>query len=278
MAKNAAEVYTFIERVAHEFSGQFSLAAEHLGTGQTIVWDENRLMETASVIKLPILAAAMQWLEAQHHTPDFPVVYIPEDRVEGSGILQNLSPGLSLPFQDALMLMITLSDNTATNLVLRHIGLATVNDTMEAMGFPHIRILKRIDFSAPGPIGLAPATELSGLLKKLHARQIVSRQASDFMWHILIHQQYNTLMTRYLPYALLEDTDTNPAAVVVASKSGSLEGIRNDVGIVSAAWGSYTVALLSEGCQDLRFHVDNEAAVVLPRLTQILFDYFLGDH
>jgi beta-lactamase class A len=202
-------------------------------------------------------------------------VYEEEDGVEGSGILKNLSPGLSLPLKDALMLMITLSDNTATNLVLRYIGLDRVNDTMESLGLQHIQIFKRIDFEVPGPLGMAPASELSALLKKLHARELISAAASNFMWNILVHQQYNTLMTRYLPYELLEDSDNNDAPVQLGSKSGSLEGVRNDVGIVTSPWGSYTVALLSEGCRDLRFHVDNEAYVALPHLTRLIFDYFL---
>lgn len=268
-----------IAQVAQSFSGRISLYAEHMETHEVIRFQPSLLMETASVIKLPVLAATMQQIEERHLDLAMDLVLQEEDFVEGSGVVQNLTPGLSLSLHDALMLMITVSDNTATNMVLRLVGLDTVNAAMQAWSFPHIQIFKRIDFAVPGPIGLARADELSALLKRLHDRTLVSPWACDVMWDILTRQQYNTLMTRDLPYALLAEESGQPAPVQIGSKSGSLEGIRNDVGIVQSPWGDYTVALLSDGCHDLRFHIDNEAQRILPRLTRLVFDHFISpDH
>ncbi|AUW92996.1 hypothetical protein BXT84_02725 [Sulfobacillus thermotolerans] len=273
-----SNIHQAIAQWSQHFSGRFTLYAEHLQTHEVVAHEPTRLMETASVIKLPIMIAAMDQVEAGHLDLATPLVYTRDDYVEGSGVVQNLTPGFALSLHDALTLMITVSDNVATNMVLRQIGLETVNAVMHRLGTPHIHLYKRIDFAQPGPIGLAPAEEIGVLLKSLYHRTLISPWASGIMWDILTRQQYNTIMTRELPYHLLNEENDTPALVQIGSKSGSLEGIRNDVGIVTSKWGDYTVAIFSAECEDLRFHVDNEAMRLLPRLTRLLFDHFLGHY
>jgi beta-lactamase class A len=268
-----------LDRVSARFSGRYVLYAEHLETGEVIRYGDPHPMETASCIKLPIMVEALRQVDRGHLRLDEPLELEAEDQVTGSGVLQHLSPGDRLPLVDALMLMITISDNTATNMVLRTVGLSQVNTAMAALGLRHTRILKRIDWTLPGPIGYSVPEELAWLFKGIHHGTLISAAASATMWDILKRQQYNTLLTRYLPYELVasEDDDT-PPLVEIGSKSGSVEGVRNDAGLVRTPWGNYVIALMSEDCKDLRFHVDNEAMMVLPEVSRAVFDHFVGSH
>ncbi|WP_053961122.1 serine hydrolase [Sulfobacillus thermosulfidooxidans] len=269
-----AETEKRIENVIHAFSGHISFYAEHMQTHETLIHDSDHVMETASVIKLPIMAATFQYLVDEHKSLADPLTLQVEDVVDGSGILQYLSPGLSLSLKDVMTLMIIVSDNTATNMILRYVGIPHVNRFIQSLGLSQTRLLKRIDFTIPGPIGLATAKELGTILTQLYHRTLVNKDASEIMWDILCRQQYNTIMTRHLPYEWITEDGNNPPRVQIGSKSGSLEGIRNDVGIVVTPWGDYVLAILSERSRDLRFHIDNEALVVLPRISRFIFDYF----
>ncbi len=263
-----------LNQLAKDFSGHFALYAEHLETGEAISFGAPHPMETASTIKLPILIAAMKKVQDGSLSLDQPVTLLEEDQVSGSGVLQNLTLGIALPLADVLMLMIIVSDNMATNMVLRLVGLQTVNQLMASLGAKDTVIKKAIDFSLPPPIGLSTPQDLVHLLKGIYRRELVSKEASEWMWDVLTRQQYNTILTRRLPYALLDSDDDQPPLVVIGSKSGSVEGVRNDAGIVQTPWGDYAIAIMSEGCQDLRFHIDNEAHRLLPLAARAILEHF----
>ncbi len=262
------------DTIAKQFSGQFVVYAEHLGTGEVVEYGTPHPMETASVIKLPIMITAMQQVEDGVLDLDQAVTLEPSDTVSGSGILQNLSLGLQLSLRDVMMLMITVSDNTATNMVVRLVGLEPINALMAVLGAHDTVIKKPIDFTLPPPIGLSTPKDLVTLLKGIYHRTMVSKMASEWMWDVLTRQQYNTVLSRALPYSLLEEPEDGPATIVIGSKSGSVEGVRNDAGIVTTPWGDYALAIMSEGCQDLRFHVDNEAQRILPQVSHAVLGHF----
>ncbi|AEW05746.1 beta-lactamase [Sulfobacillus acidophilus DSM 10332] len=264
--------------VQREFSGRYAVYAEHLGTGETVSFgDVQTAWETASVMKLPILTEALRQCQEGVHALTEPVEYRRDDGVPGSGVLQYLTPGVTLPFKDVLTLMVIVSDNVATNMVLRTIGIEAVNQTCHDMGLMQTRVMRRIDFSSPDPLGLSSPFDLVQLLKSLYFNTVLDSRHAGIAVEILRHQQYQTLLTRYLPYDLLDDNDREIPIVTVASKSGSLTGIRNDAGLVISPWGDYAVAIMSEASKDRRFHVDTEAFQVLPRVSRAIFDYFIPE-
>lgn len=263
-------------RIQERFSGRFSLFAEHLGSAEVIQFGSvKEPMETASVMKLPILVDALRQCRKGRHHLDDAITYYHEDFVEGSGVLQHLSAGISLPLRDVLTLMIIVSDNVATNMVLRTIGIESVNRTCEELGLRDTSIKRRIDFRAKGPLALSTAYDLVQLLKGIYQKTALDPVSADIAKDILAHQQYNTLLTRDMPYELLDDNEDKPAQVIIASKSGSLTGIRNDAGLLFSPWGDYAIAIMSADSADQRFHVDTEAHVILPEAARAVFDHFI---
>ncbi len=261
--------------VARRFSGQFVLAAEHLTTGETIRFgDVNRPMETASVMKVPVLLEALRQCQRGELDLHAPIAPEPEDFVEGSGLLQHLTPDLALPLQDVLTFMIIVSDNIATNRVLRLVGIAAVNELCRELGLQATTVHRKLAFDAPDPLGTTTAAEMVLLLAALYRGQILDPTHTALALDMLGRQQYQWLLTRNLPYELLDDNGDDPPRVRVLSKSGSLTGIRNDVGLVLTPWGDYALAMFSERSRDERFHVDTEAQVLLPEASRAVFDYF----
>ncbi|MCY0878523.1 MAG: class A beta-lactamase-related serine hydrolase [Firmicutes bacterium] len=267
-----------LKAIAEDFSGEYALYAEHLRTGEVIQFgDVERPRETASVLKLPVLVAALWQCQQGERTLSDILVYEPSDYVEGSGVLQHLTLGTALPLKDVLTLMIIISDNVATNMVLRTIDRDRVNACMRGLGLRVTQVVRNISFQNEKqgqPLGLSTPKELTQLLKALYRGEILTGAYREVALDILSRQQYQTLLTRYLPYELVSTEEEEPPLVRVLSKSGSLRGIRNDAGLVLTPWGDYAIAVMSERSQDQRFHPDTEAHVVLPRASRAVFQYF----
>jgi beta-lactamase class A len=194
------------------------------------------------------------------------------DKVEGSGILQDLSDGLHITLADAVMLMIVESDNTATNLVLGQVGIAPVNDTMERLGLPDTRLYKKVFLPAPEPesedakrfgLGKTTVNDMLRLLRLINARQVVDASASDRMIEILKKQRDNDAFPRYL-----DRFGTRDHPITVAHKTGALDELRNDVGIVDTPRGKLAMAGFAYDSPDKSWTADNAATLVLAKLAE----------
>jgi beta-lactamase class A len=107
-------------------NGLVALAARHVESGRTWRHHEHRALPSASLIKLPILAAFWDAVEAGRLDPAERVSVPAQARVEGGGVLKALAPGLQPTWSDLATLMITVSDNVATNLVIDRLGMDAI--------------------------------------------------------------------------------------------------------------------------------------------------------
>ncbi|MBX5476173.1 MAG: serine hydrolase [Clostridia bacterium] len=263
-----------VARAAAGFSGHLSVFARDLRDGATFELDADRVGETASMIKVPILVALWEAIEAGRLGWHDVVRVNPANRTTGSGVLADLEDGVQLRICDLATLMIVVSDNVATNELIDRVGLEAVNRAMERRGLRATRLHKKLYWDIPGELGTTTPREMATLMESIHARRCVSRRADEAMVAILERQHYNSALTRLLPYSLVSEEGGRPPAVRVASKSGSLDGVRNDAGIVRTPWGDYVVALMTDGALDPRYHVDNEAMWLLPRVSRAILEAF----
>lgn len=116
-------IETEIQQIVAGFEGEIAVAAKDLLTGASVSYHADTRCPTASVIKLPILLHTLLLAQEGALTLEDPLTLREEDKVPGSGILTQMSVGLTMPLRDACMLMIALSDNTATNLILDRVGI-----------------------------------------------------------------------------------------------------------------------------------------------------------
>jgi beta-lactamase class A len=256
------------------------------GTGKrSFAYRADSLFPTASVIKLPVLVALFACFQEGKCQPDEVIRLDESVNVPGSGILQHLRPGESMQLINLVMLMIILSDNTATNVVIDRLGngheerLEAVNGTMRTCGLERTRLLnkpysfatkKRTPEALRFGIGVSTPAEMTLLLKRLHDGMLVSREASGAMLDILRRQQDHELAARLLPF----DTDST---LWIANKTGSLDDVKNDAGLVGCATGSYVYAIFCDESEDTGEEPDNRASLAVARISLELYRAFIRE-
>ena len=264
------------------FSGAIGVWARRLPAGPEVAFAAEEPFETASAIKTLILAAAMRRVAEGADDLAAPLSVGPEHRVLGSGVLRELSDGVTLTLRDVLTLMIAFSDNIATNMVIDRVGgVEAVNTEAARQGMAATRLLARLDFASGANddgFGVSTPREMGELYVRLYRGACVGPEADAAMRAILLRQQSAPAINRYLPYALMAPPEApgDHPPLRIASKSGSWEGCRVDCGILYGPAGDFVVSLWSKGCADLRFHPDNEALLVLARISRVLWDAWGG--
>lgn len=281
-ARQTGDVRDAIRREIASFEGEVFLYARNLATGASFGWRENGHVRTASTIKLPIMAAAFAKVRKGEARWDELIELREQDKVSGSGVLRELSHGVKLPLRDLVHLMIVVSDNTATNLVLDRITADAVNDFLDTLGLKETRSLRKVrgdgtdlkaasGWSRAGLIeenrrfglGVSTPREMVELLALLDQGKVVSPEDSREMLAILERQQYKDGIGRKL------------SGYRVASKSGALDALRSDVGIVYTPKGRIAMAITVDGMKQVDYTEDNAGLLLIARLARMLVDALL---
>ena len=230
--------------ILEEVPGRFSVAVRWLDSGDTLCLNETMPFVAASVIKLPVMIAAFAASAAGKLDFSAPVPLRTEDKLPSCGVLKAMHSGLVPTVADLCSLMITVSDNTAANLMIRLVGIDAVNACMAQYGARDSclrRLLFDADASAKGIENTVTAADMLLLLQKLYAGQVVSPQASTRMLDILADQRLNGKMPFWLP-----------PGTRCAHKTGEDNGITHDVGIVYAPH-PFAACFLSQNTDPPRF-------------------------
>jgi beta-lactamase class A len=237
--------------------GHVGLLARHLESGEQLDWKPDDVIGTASAVKVAIYAEVMRQRRLGRIDLDAAVVTAEADLAGGSGVLSILRPGLHCTVADLCTLMIVVSDNTATNMLIDLLGGAgAVNEGLDALGYHGIRLNHKIGYAPPPlvvasprpsvssaePLGTATPAELCRLLADLHAGKVVDAAASAEMIRTMRHQQSQSLVPRsYLDVADPPDLP-GPNGPAVASKTGSVGGCRVETGLLYLPEDGGTVA------------------------------------
>jgi beta-lactamase class A len=254
--------------------GHVAVAVKHLDFGDEVYLNADEPMPTASLIKFMVmLEVYQQVLEGKIKLSDM-VVLRKEDMVGGAGVLTyHFSDGATFPLRDAVRLMIAFSDNTATNLVLDKIGIASTSKRMADWGFPNSKINAKvfkgsttsIDPERTKKFGLGSTTarETVQLLEKLHQGKLVSAEACKEMIGHLKKCEDKTKLKRFLP-----------EKIEVAHKTGSVNEVKTDAGIIYLPSGPVAICVLTAKNEDRRFHDDNAANILIGKIAKEVHDHF----
>jgi beta-lactamase class A len=261
------------DRVAG-FPGGVSLYAKNLDSGEAIGIRETEPVRTASTIKLAVMAALfdaitrgeLQWSERLTITD--------AEKVAGSGVIESeLSSGVQLPLQDVMHLMMALSDNTATNMILERFPADRVNAYLDRIGLGSTRSLRKI-LGKNGPAGVSAAGKLEknqkyglgvstprdmvALVERMERGELVSAEASREMIAVMKRCQDTTGIRR--PFGEL----------AVANKTGALDALRSDVGIVYSKTGRIAIAITVDGIAQPDWGPDNPGSLLIADLARML--------
>jgi len=285
---SAASLQSEVEDAVRTLRGTMGVAARNLGTGQTVLVDADRPFPTASVIKVAVMVEVFHQIAEGRLRREDTVTLEEAAKVDGSGILQRLHGGLVLTVGDLLDLMMTISDNTATNLLIARVGTASVDRRLLSYGLTRTRLFRptfRDGHADVFPeeekefgLGVATPREMAQLLERIAEGKVVDRAASDAMIALMREQTNRTMIPRSLP----ETED-----VVIAEKPGWDEEkhadargvkrhVRGDVGIVITPRARYVLAIFARQVEDTSWGPDNEANVLAGRISKIVYDAWAG--
>lgn len=265
-----------LQSMAASYRGHVSLYARNLATGASVGLDPRRPVQTASVIKLALMLQAFEQVKAGKLSLAQPLALTKENQVPGSGILRLLTPGLSLSLNDAITLMMTLSDNTATNMVLDAVGLAPTNAMLARMGLGNTYFYKKVFQPAVGPLpadqpkfglGKTTAEEMARIMEAIFRCDLGDRGLCLRMITILRNQQYRAMLPRYL-----ETADASDGLPPIADKIGALDDVRNDVALVYTQRGPLIISIFTYGNPDTSWTPENQAEMLIGHLARALVD------
>ena len=260
-----------VKPIVASFKGKVSLFAKNLDTGETYGLNPDERVRTASTIKIAVMIEAFARVAEGKAKWTDEVILTKEKKVSGSGILTELSDGLKLTLRDAVNLMMIISDNTATNLVLDVLTTDAVNARMESLGFKQIKIMRKVGSGGESTAGKDPENKKYGLgmatpremvlvMEKLDRGEIVSPAVSKEMIELMKREQ-----ARYAIGRSLWDVD-------MASKYGALDRLRSAVGILYTKKGRIAMAISCDDMPEIMWSVDNPAYLLMSRLSEVLVE------
>jgi beta-lactamase class A len=260
--------------LATGYKGKVAVAVKNLESGESYYLDADDEMPTASLIKFMIMLEAYMQVSEGKVKLDDRMTLRKADMVPGSGILTyHFSDGATFSFRDAIHLMMVYSDNTATNLVLDHIGLPSTNKRLDEWGFPHTKLNAKVflgsktslDKERSKKFGLASTTarETVQLLEKVQQGKVVSPEVCKEMLEHMKKCEDKLKLKRYLP-----------AKIVVANKSGTVSDARTDCGILYLPAGPVAICVLTTSTADKNYNDDNPGNVVIGRIAQQVYEHY----
>jgi beta-lactamase class A len=277
----AAETIAAIEREFAGFAGAGGVAARNLVTGEEIRVNADAQTGTASTIKVPILIELYRQVEAGESSLADRLRSTKETYAPGSGILRDLSLGVDLSVRDVAVLMIVVSDNTATNMLIDLLGMERINQTMADFGFPGTRLVNRIDFPTIGPdvrnLAVTTPGELCGIMAGIATGAFLSDASRDDIVAIMRMQHYRDQVPRYLPFTpYAEELGEEDNGLRIANKTGGWKGMRADMALVEWPGTRYTIGIAIEGDPDTRFWPENAGEQLIGRISRLVFEHWGG--
>ena len=247
--------------VDQKLDGVMGLAVKDLTSGEEFFINADEIMPQASSIKIAVLADL--YLQAQQGKLKLTDEYIvrKDDLVPGSDIMLGLTPGVTrLTLRDLATMMVAVSDNSATNVLIERLGMDNVNAMLEGLGLHGTRLRRKMmDLKAAGEgrENVSTPREMMTLLEIIDRGRLLNKEMTeDFIRILSTHKES----------ALLQGL---PDDAVAASKPGELEAVRNDSGIILVKNRPYVLCVMTAYLKDER-----EGSAAIRKIAALTYSYF----
>lgn len=267
-----------LEKIAAGHRGVMGISLRNLKTGEEISINGSEPFPTASTIKLAVMVAAFDRLSSgKGPFKDYfdTYVYDGSTSASGSGFLRQFKTGTKVELKELLHFMITVSDNTATNMLVEWMGgLEPVNGWLEDHGFKVTRMASTVgggiiadpEMRREWGLGVTTPDEMRRLMEMIVNGEAGTAAATDEMLRLLGHQYFDNGIASQVP-----------PTVWVGSKSGSVSASRSDVGVVASPGGTYVLSVYTKGNQDRSWGRTNEAEMAIQAVSRKVWEYFNPD-
>lgn len=212
--------------------------------GATFSHNGDRRFGAASTVKIPLMVTIYRQIDRGERTLDSQYVLRDEEKAAGSGVLLHLHEGLDLTLEDLIYLMISISDNTATNILIEMAGMDTVNEVIGSLGMERSTLARKMQGKPAEGVqreNWATPNDYITALRAILEKRAASPESCDRMVAMLEKQQNTKRISRYLPEG---------PGIRWGSKTGSVKGVTNDVGFITTDKGTLLVSVFCENLPD----------------------------
>ncbi len=259
-----------MQREIQPHRGVVGYTVRDLDAGWQIAERGDEKFPTASLIKVPILVTVFDLVEQGRLSLDDKLTVLPIDVVPGAGILQHLHAGITITVRDAAWLMTTISDNTATNLLLDRIIIRRVWDKMDSLALPATRVHSKsflrsssvaMDSSVKYGLGVTTPNEMAQLFALLANGRAVSPAADSVMRDMLAANEDAQLLQRRV------------SGVRAPHKTGATDAVRTECTL----WylrSRVVACVMTRDNADTRWVLDSEPQLLMARLGELIVSAF----
>jgi beta-lactamase class A len=249
-----------LKSITLSVDGVVGVAIKDLRSGQEFLINGDEIFPQASSIKIHILSEVFRQAEQGKFRMMDIMPVPPAARVGGSGVLNELGPGsVSMSIRDYAILMIVLSDNTATNLLIQLVGMDNINRSLESMGATKTklqRVMMDLKAATEGRENIGTPREVMVILDKMYRGELVGKKASEEMISILRKPKEGPIKAGL------------PESIEVAGKDGEVEAVRCDVGIVFLPDSPYIICVMTK-----LLSRDEDGSRVITDVSRLTFQY-----
>ena len=266
-AQTDAKLTAQLQDAIKGFNGQVGIYVQNIKTGKTAAINADTLFPTASMVKVSILAGLMDKIDKGEIQYNQKIAYRDSLLYKGEDILGSFKDGDTIEVSKVAMLMITMSDNTASLWLQKLVGADYINNWLAANGFKvyrdNSRATGREAMHQKYGWGVTTPYEMCRMFKMIENGQVVSPAASERMIRIMGRIFWdNTALSQI------------PPNIHTISKQGSLDDYRSETVLVNAPHGDYVFSVITNNNKDQRWTQDNEADIFIRKISALLWHYF----
>lgn len=254
------------------FDGKIAIYYDDL-KGHTLEMNEHDLYNGASCIKIFILIELFNQIYKGIKSRNDKLKCEEKHYVNGSGVLQYLSKDVELKVLDVATLMMIISDNVATNMLIDYLGIENINRAIKELGCDDTELYSKFKQGKDEMFSVITAKDYANVWKKINNKELYDANMSEEIIDILKNQKYHEMVADGIDdiYKLTDDS----VIKYIATKSGKYKNVRNDGGIVSTIYGNYVLVILINGFRDEFYMNDDYVYSYGKKISNIVFNNFI---
>lgn len=254
------------------FNGKVAVYYDDL-SGNILKINETEIYNAASCIKLFILIELFNQINDNIIDRKLELIYSENHYVNGSGVMRYLSKGIKLPIIDIATLMMIISDNVATNILIDFLGIDKINKTIEDIGCKHTKLYSKFESVEDKVFSETTAYDYYLVWKKLNNHELFNEILTQEIIDIIKNQKYHEMVQDGIDEIYKEVE--NPFVNYVVTKSGKYQAVRNDGGIVSTQYGNYILTIFIKDFKDKNYRNDDYAYDQGRKISNYIFNEFI---
>lgn len=266
-AQTDAKLTAKLQDAVKDFKGQVGIYVKNLKTGKTAAINADTLFPTASMVKVSILCGVMDKIEKGELAYNQKLVYRDSLLYPGEDILGSFKDKDTIQLSKVVLLMITMSDNTASTWLQRIVTGEYINNWLDKNGFKAYRVNSRVKgreaIRSRYGWGVSSPYEMCRLFTMIRNGEAVSPAASERMYRDLVRIYWDDRSLSQIP-----------PYVQAASKSGSVDEAKSETVLVNAPHGDYVFSVMTNHNKDQRWTPDNEAHQLIRKISALLWHYY----